>query len=138
MSIKKSMQTFIGSEAYMAPERLLGNQYSYASDVWSLGVIVAYLTFGYFPFNLQKNSDSGNNMFGLLKIVKEPIEFDPNTSKELVSFVSKCCILDVEKRLTVRELLKDDFITKEHDKELNLKNFIKENYLKKKKDLKEK
>ena len=32
--------TFTGSMCYLAPERLKGDQYGIASDVWSLGLIV--------------------------------------------------------------------------------------------------
>ena len=30
----------VGTTAYMAPERLKGDEYSYSSDVWAVGVIV--------------------------------------------------------------------------------------------------
>jgi len=30
-------KTFIGTPNYMSPERLLGQQYGYASDIWSTG-----------------------------------------------------------------------------------------------------
>jgi len=31
--------TFLGTARYMAPEALGGNRYSFAADVWSLGVV---------------------------------------------------------------------------------------------------
>tara|TARA_B110001452_G_scaffold261588_1_gene260551 strand:- start:107 stop:1345 length:1239 start_codon:yes stop_codon:yes gene_type:complete len=37
-STKEMCATFIGTHAYMSPERLSGKPYSFASDVWSLGI----------------------------------------------------------------------------------------------------
>ncbi|XP_070541793.1 dual specificity mitogen-activated protein kinase kinase 5-like isoform X2 [Ptychodera flava] len=36
--INSITQTYVGTNAYMAPERVLGDQYGVPSDVWSLGV----------------------------------------------------------------------------------------------------
>ena len=36
----------VGTTCYMAPERLSGEQYSYSSDIWSLGLVVARLLGG--------------------------------------------------------------------------------------------
>lgn len=38
---------------YMAPERITGKEYSYASDTWSLGMVLLTLALGKFPFNVQ-------------------------------------------------------------------------------------
>ena len=124
----------------MSPERLLGDDYSFASDVWSVGVIVGYMSLGQFPFNLSDNSETGNNMFGLLKLIKEPMKFDSeNASKELISFVNDCCILDPKKRATTKDLLLHEFILKfKDDKEHSLKKFIRDDYLKKKRATKAK
>ena len=32
--------TFVGTATYMSPERALGQDYSYASDIWSLGMVI--------------------------------------------------------------------------------------------------
>ena len=42
--------TQVGTTSYMAPERLQGDEYSYASDVWSVGVIVLEALRGAHPF----------------------------------------------------------------------------------------
>eukprot|EP00056_Hartaetosiga_gracilis_P005628 m.87007 g.87007 ORF g.87007 m.87007 type:complete len:116 (+) comp12229_c0_seq6:35-382(+) len=35
--------SFVGTRSYMAPERLLGTEYTVESDIWSLGVSVCSL-----------------------------------------------------------------------------------------------
>jgi serine/threonine protein kinase len=42
--------TFVGTLPYMAPERIHGNRYSYASDVWSVGLTILECARGYFPY----------------------------------------------------------------------------------------
>ena len=42
--------SFVGTAAYMAPERLNGQQYSAPADMWSLGMIVVELAEGAHPW----------------------------------------------------------------------------------------
>jgi serine/threonine protein kinase len=42
-------QTFAGTLTYMSPERLNGEAYSYAADVWSLGLSLFTVALGRFP-----------------------------------------------------------------------------------------
>lgn len=41
--------SFVGTRSYMAPERLLGDQYSVRSDIWSLGLSLVELSIGKYP-----------------------------------------------------------------------------------------
>jgi serine/threonine protein kinase len=47
-------QTMLGSPIYMAPEVLRGEIYTVKADIWSLGVVVYEMAFGFCPF--QENS----------------------------------------------------------------------------------
>lgn len=51
-------KTYIGTNAYMAPERILGEQYSIHSDVWSLGVSLYELATAKFPYDSAKKTDA--------------------------------------------------------------------------------
>ena len=39
---------------YMAPERITGEQYSYPSDVWSLGMSLLTLALQQFPYTVSE------------------------------------------------------------------------------------
>lgn len=42
--------TFVGTATHMSPERVLGEDYSYAADIWSLGLCVYELASGQYPY----------------------------------------------------------------------------------------
>ncbi|XP_028679077.2 dual specificity mitogen-activated protein kinase kinase 5 isoform X2 [Erpetoichthys calabaricus] len=43
-------KTYVGTNAYMAPERISGEQYGIHSDMWSLGISFMELALGRFPY----------------------------------------------------------------------------------------
>lgn len=47
---KEMSTTVVGTTMYMAPERLLGQQYGSSSDMWSLGLVLWESIRGTFPF----------------------------------------------------------------------------------------
>lgn len=47
---KEMSTTVVGTTMYMAPERLLGQQYGSLSDMWSLGLVLWQSIRGTFPF----------------------------------------------------------------------------------------
>ncbi|ESN96035.1 hypothetical protein HELRODRAFT_107285 [Helobdella robusta] len=80
-SIAKS---FIGTNAYMAPERIQGHDYSIHSEVWSVGVSLFELSSGHFPY---KNS---LNLWRSI-VDDDPPQLDKSSfSEQFVDFVSKC------------------------------------------------
>ena len=42
-------QTYVGTLAFMAPERIVGGEYSYAADIWSVGLCFATVALGRIP-----------------------------------------------------------------------------------------
>jgi serine/threonine protein kinase len=46
-------QTFLGTKAYMSPERFEGLNYNNKSDIWSLGLIIIEMATGEYPYPLN-------------------------------------------------------------------------------------
>lgn len=42
--------TFVGTFKYMSPERIRNKPYSYASDIWSLGIVLIQCATGEYPY----------------------------------------------------------------------------------------
>jgi serine/threonine protein kinase len=42
--------TFVGTFRYMSPERIQHTQYSYSSDIWSLGLVLMEAATGVYPY----------------------------------------------------------------------------------------
>ncbi|KAK3752325.1 hypothetical protein QZH41_010345 [Actinostola sp. cb2023] len=53
--------TYVGTNAYMAPERVLGDEYSIHSEVWSLGISLFEMAIGRFPY-LKDKPDKMDNL----------------------------------------------------------------------------
>ena len=96
--------SYVGTKNYMSPERIEGKPYSYASDIWSLGLVIFELASGKFPFMNDKN-----DMLMLLNALlyeKEPrLPCDGTYSNALQSFIERCLQRNPEDRDTVVELV---------------------------------
>lgn len=57
-------ETFVGTFTYMSPERISGGSYSYAADIWSLGLTIMTCVFGKFPY-------SERSYWGLLNEIRD-------------------------------------------------------------------
>jgi len=110
----------VGSPSYMAPE-VLACCYNESNDMWSLGVIVFVMLFGYNPFNPKgicghKNFDviARNINKGFCPKVKASYgACFPKTmpiSEEAMDFISKLLTFDQRKRMTVDEALAHPWI----------------------------
>ena len=47
---KDLTKTMVGSPIYMAPEILKGQNYSIKADIWSMGIVLFEMLFGYCPY----------------------------------------------------------------------------------------
>ncbi|KDO19294.1 STE/STE7/MEK1 protein kinase [Saprolegnia parasitica CBS 223.65] len=97
---------FQGTMMYMSPERIQGNEYSYPSDIWSIGVTLLTLSLGAYPF------DNQDGFFGLEDaIVNEPIPGAPTTfSAACQAFIATLLVKDPSTRLTAEEALAHEFL----------------------------
>nr|KAF6387842.1 mitogen-activated protein kinase kinase 5 [Myotis myotis] len=86
-------KTYVGTNAYMAPERISGEQYGIHSDVWSLGISFMELALGRFPYpQIQKNQGSLMPLQLLQCIVDEDSPVLPvgEFSEPFVHFITQC------------------------------------------------
>ena len=111
--------TTVGSTPYMSPERIKSQPYTQASDIWAIGVSIAEIAIGEYPFGQKIKG----KVFELAEIITgakpEPLwkELCPNKqfSPELKDFVSQCLTPDQAKRPTATQLLEHPFIKKYAD-----------------------
>lgn len=112
---KKFSTNKISSLYFMAPERIIGGidlkneKEACKSDIWSLGVIVFFLVFGYLPFK-------GTSVSKLIKCIqKNKLTFEmkgvsPSVSL-LLDLLSKMLVTSPEQRIDAANALNHKFIT---------------------------
>ena len=101
------LDTYVGTENYMAPEIREIKSYDEKVDIWNLGIVCYELLFGKFPYISYKENKID---YDSLKIL----------SKETKSFIECMIQVDPQKRKGADELQKHEFIIK------NYKDFTKE------------
>ena len=102
--------TFVGTAAYMSPERLEGTHYTSKADIWSLGIIVTEFALGRHPYMGHESS-----FFDLMqRVVVEPVAIPSESSglsPELTSFIQCCLVKEEGSRSSAQDLLQHPFIT---------------------------
>ncbi|XP_036788157.1 dual specificity mitogen-activated protein kinase kinase 5 isoform X3 [Manis pentadactyla] len=111
-------KTYVGTNAYMAPERISGEQYGIHSDVWSLGISFMELALGRFPYpQIQKNQGSLMPLQLLQCIVDEDSPVLPvgEFSEPFVHFITQCMRKQPKERPAPEELMGHPFIVQFND-----------------------
>jgi serine/threonine-protein kinase ULK/ATG1 len=99
-------QTMLGSPIYMAPEVLRGEIYTVKADIWSLGVVVYEMAFGFCPF--QESSIA--RLINVLEHQDLQINRDINPiSPQLEELLRLMLVKDHFKRISWEELLAYSF-----------------------------
>ena len=108
----------VGTPYYMAPEMVRGN-FNYASDVWSIGVILFIMVTGKQPFR-------GKSKEEVFEKIKRG-SYDKNTlnrakcSKEVKDLIKKMLVTEHSKRITVESALDHIWFKQfENNKNINL------------------
>ncbi|XP_052101658.1 dual specificity mitogen-activated protein kinase kinase 5-like [Mytilus californianus] len=113
--VKSIAKTYIGTNAYMAPERIRGEVYSHPAEVWSFGITLFELVQGRFPYD---NMSVYNSPMALLnRITSEPTPrlSENEYSPDFIDFVSRCMQPIPSHRLKMEELSVHSFIQRNND-----------------------
>ncbi|KAG5848616.1 hypothetical protein ANANG_G00100430 [Anguilla anguilla] len=111
-------KTYVGTNAYMAPERISGEQYGIHSDVWSVGISFMELALGNFPYpQIQKNQGSLMPLQLLQCIVDEnpPVLPVGQFSETFINFVTQCMKKLPKERPAPNNLMDHPFIMQYND-----------------------
>jgi len=100
--------TFIGTLLYMSPERIAGKPYSFASDIWSLGLTLFACAAGQLPLPVAEG------YWGVVHAVQTlpppSLASYGDFSPELQDFVARMLRKDPAARSSAAELLQHPFI----------------------------
>merc|ERR1739848_805428 len=99
---------FVGTVTYMSPEQCLGNDYSLASDIWSVGMVIYELATGKYPF---ADLSSFPELFDHLIEKPEPRLDGEVFPAPLCDFTALCLTRDVAMRPDTGTLCKHDYVT---------------------------
>ncbi|OHS97778.1 CAMK family protein kinase [Tritrichomonas foetus] len=93
------LETRCGSPLYSSPEIILSEKYDFKTDIWSLGIILYYMCFGYFPFY----SENIQQLFN--QIIEQDIVFpEYPINPLLLDLLSQMLHKDASKRLNIKEI----------------------------------
>ncbi|TVU11236.1 hypothetical protein EJB05_44809, partial [Eragrostis curvula] len=113
--------TFVGTVTYMSPERIRNENYSYAADIWSIGLTVLECATGKFPYDV--NEGPANLM---LQILDDPSPTPPEDafSSEFCSFINGCLQKDPEARPSCEQLLSHPFLKRYEKSAVDLEAYV--------------
>jgi len=84
--------TFVGTATYMSPERAVGKDYSFASEMWSAGMVIYELATGKYPF--ENATGTFLELYNCLCEKPEPRLDEGVFPPHLCDFVAQCLTRD--------------------------------------------
>ncbi len=101
------VHTFVGTAVYMAPERIDGRDYTFSSDIWSLGLTLLTVALGKIPIDQQ------GGYWSILHSVRDSappvVPDDGRFSDDFKDFIALCLKTRPEDRKSCAELLEHPF-----------------------------
>ena len=103
----------IGTLAYIAPEMYTHTSYSYKVDVWSIGILLYWLTSGgAVPFDDEKNDERIMGKKVVFMHQEYPEKYFGDKSKGLINLIDKALEKNPEKRINIHDFLKEEWLNK--------------------------
>lgn len=103
----RKMKLGCGTLAYMAPEILTGTGYTNKCDLWSVGVVVFILLFGYMPFHGKHDDICQAITRGRFYVKREAWK---HLSPQAKAFVEALLVVDPDKRLSACQAIAHPWI----------------------------
>lgn len=97
-------KSFLGTRGYLAPEMLQRREYSYAADLWALGVIVFVLLCGCLPFDDDSSSIPSDELVRSKFVLRFP-RWAKNLSSSAKDLLGKLLDVNPRTRFTAADAL---------------------------------
>ena len=100
------LSTPCGSPCYASPEMVSGERYNgFTSDIWSTGIILYAMIYGYLPF---ENINNDNDLL-FRKITECKVDYPRNSCIFALDLIKKILIPDPNERITIEDIKKHKF-----------------------------
>lgn len=103
----------VGSPVYMPPEALQNCQYSFKSDIFSLGILYYELLHGYTPWPCHSEPEL------LAKMLSQPIKINSSVSEASKDFIKKCLKINRGERMNEIDIFMHEIYTGEPSSSLS-------------------
>lgn len=123
--------TFVGTQYYMAPERIMGKPYNVSCDVWSLGLTILEVARGLFPYHLQTDDVP----LGPIELLSLILEYQPRLedlpeegiywSELFKSFIDYCLKKNTEERPSPQQMLQHPWCVGQLQLRVDMEKFVK-------------
>lgn len=117
-------KTMVGSPIYMAPEILKGEDYNIKADIWSIGVVLFEMLFGFCPYE-------DKNIYSLLNQINTTTLSIPkhinNISKSTENLLKNLLVVEPTQRIEWSEIINLNFYDFEKNMDWEKKDLNEEN-----------
>jgi serine/threonine-protein kinase ULK/ATG1 len=117
-------QTVCGSPLYMAPEIIKKSDYNNQTDLWSLGMILFEILYGFHPFHNCKSIPELKSVISNEEIIIPPVDTRNEVSEECLDFLRKLLQKDVLHRFTWEQFFDHPWVRSLEDDKKNYKNIL--------------
>jgi serine/threonine protein kinase len=106
-SDQECRKSVVGTPYWMAPELIKSKPYSFAVDIWSLGIMCGELAEGAPPY---VEVPPMRALYLIVSAGIPPIKSPETRSPEMLDFLNQCLTVDPAKRATAEKLLQHPFL----------------------------